>query len=178
MSTAVLQTTAASVPAAPARLRLRRPSAPVLLAIAWLVIVALGTLLADVIAPFDPLEQDILNAMEGPSAAHLLGTDVLGRDVLSRLMHGAAPTVSSVVVAVIAYTAIGLVLGLVAGYAGGWTDRAVIGFTSIIIALPAIMVLFVVLSVFRGNTWLAMLVYGVLSSPIMVLLVRSSAIAV
>jgi len=175
MSTAVINSTSA-VAKAPGKLR--RPSVPVILALTWLVIAVGGALLADVIAPFDPLKQEILQAMQTPSPEHLLGTDVLGRDVLSRLMHGAGPTLSSVAVAVVAYTGIGLVLGLVAGYSGGWTDRAVVALTSIVIALPVIMVLFVVLSVFRGNTWLAMLVFGILSSPIMTLLVRSSAIAV
>lgn len=175
MSTAVIDTTA-SVSSEPRTFK--RPSVPMIVALAWLVLVVGSTLLANVVAPYGPLEQAILNAKQPPSFEHLLGTDVLGRDVLSRLIHGAAPTLSSVVMAVIVYVAIGLVLGLVAGYSGGWTDRVIVAYTSIVIALPGIIVLFVVLSVYRGNTWAAMLVFGFIASPVMVLLVRSSAIAV
>jgi peptide/nickel transport system permease protein len=178
MSTAVINATTSDTAATATRFTLRRPSLPVLLALGWLVVVVAGTLLAPVLAPYGPLAQDILNAKQPPSVEHLLGTDVLGRDVLSRLMYGASPTLSSVAIAVIVYVTLGTVLGLVAGYAGGWVDRIIIGFTSILIALPAIIVLFVVLSVYRGNTWAAMLVYGFVSAPVMVLLVRSSAIAV
>jgi peptide/nickel transport system permease protein len=178
MSSAVINVTKADASATTTRFKLRRPSLPVLLALAWLVLVVVGTLLAPVLAPYGPLEQDILNAKQPPSLEHLLGTDVLGRDILSRLMYGASPTLSSVAIAVIVYVTLGTVLGLIAGYSGGWGDRIIIGFTSILIALPAIIVLFVVLSVYRGNTWAAMLVYGFVSAPVMVLLVRSSAIAV
>ncbi|SMH50424.1 peptide/nickel transport system permease protein [Rathayibacter oskolensis] len=176
MSTAVINTTAAAAP--PAARRFKRPSVPLVVALTWLVVVVGSTLLADLVSPYDPLAQDILNAKQPPSGTHLLGTDVLGRDVLSRLIHGATPTLSSVALAVIVYVSIGLVLGLIAGYAGGWTDRAIVAYTSIVIALPGIIVLFVVLSVYRGNTWAAMLVFGFIASPVMVLLVRSSAIAV
>jgi peptide/nickel transport system permease protein len=177
MSSAVMATTAKS-PTPPSRIAWRKMSAPVVIALAWLVIAVLGTVFASFLAPYDPLAQDILDAKQLPSAEHLLGTDVLGRDVLSRLMFGAAPTLSSVLIAVVMYLGIGVVFGLIAGYAGGWVDRVTIAFTSILIALPAIIVLFVVLSVFRGNTWAAMLVFGIVSAPVMILLVRSSAIAV
>jgi peptide/nickel transport system permease protein len=177
MSTAVIQNSTAGT-AAPGVRTFRRPSVPVLIALGWLVLTVAGTLLAPALAPYDPLRQDVLKAMQTPTADHLLGTDVLGRDILSRLMTGAAPTLSSVSLAVVVYVVLGVVLGLIAGYSGGWVDRIVIGFTSIVIALPAIIVLFVVLSIYRGNTWVAMLVYGFVASPVMVLLVRSSAIAV
>jgi peptide/nickel transport system permease protein len=176
VSTAVISTTNAS---APTSTRLwKRPSFPLLLAGAWLLITVVSTLFSKFLAPYGPLEQDILNGKQTPSFEHLLGTDVLGRDILSRLMVGAYPTLSSVVLAVIVYVVIGVVLGLIAGYSGGWVDRIIVGYTSIIIALPGIIVLFVVLSVFRGNTWIAMLVFGFTASPVMILLVRSSAIAV
>jgi peptide/nickel transport system permease protein len=177
MSSAVMATTAKS-PTPSSRIQWRRMSAPVVIAIAWLVVAIIGTVFAPLLAPYDPLAQDILNAKQLPSPEHLLGTDVLGRDVLSRLMFGAAPTLSSVLIAVIVYLLLGVVFGLIAGYAGGWVDRVIIASTSILIALPAIIVLFVVLSVFRGNTWAAMFVFGIVSAPVMVLLVRSSAISV
>jgi peptide/nickel transport system permease protein len=156
----------------------RRPSIAVVLALTWLVVIVFSAIFAPLIAPYGPLETDFANSAQGPTAAHWLGTDQLGRDVLSRIMFGAGPTLSSVAVAVIVYVLVGLVAGLIAGYARGWTDRFVMAGVSIALSLPGIIVLFVVLSVYRGNTYIAMLVFGLIASPVMVMLVRASAIAV
>ncbi len=155
-----------------------RPSVAVVLAMLWLAVIVLCALFARFIAPYGALDTDLVHSAEGPSGRHLLGTDQLGRDILSRLMFGAAPTISSVALAILVYTVFGLVLGLIAGYAGGWADRGIMAYTSVLISLPGIIVLFVVLSVYRGNTYLAMLVFGFISSPVLILIVRASALAV
>jgi peptide/nickel transport system permease protein len=93
-------------------------------------------------------------------------------------MYGAQPSIVGVGIAIVCYTVLGVVLGLTAGYLSGWTDRGISGVMSIVIAMPHIIILFVVLSVFRGDTYIAMMVFGILASPVMVLLVRSSAMAV
>ena len=110
------------------------------------------------------------------AAAHALGTDTLGRDVLSRLMYGARPTLVAVAIAIAVYTVWGSALGLLAGYLAGWTDRVVGVYSSILLAMPHIVILFVFLSVYRGNVYLAMLVFGFIASPVMVLVVRGSAL--
>jgi peptide/nickel transport system permease protein len=156
----------------------RRPSVGLVLAVAWLVIVVVSTILAPVIAPYGPLENDLANGSQGPTLAHWLGTDQIGRDVLSRLMYGAGPTLIAVAAAVAVYVVLGLVFGLLAGYFSGWTDRVIMALVTIVIALPNIIVLFVVLSVYRGNTVLAMFVFGILASPVLILIVRASAISV
>ena len=147
-------------------------------AVAWLLIVVVAVAGAQWLAPYGPREQDLLNSLQGPSAAHLLGTDTLGRDVLSRLMYGGAPTLLGVLTAVVIFLVIGVVAGLIAGYFGGIPDRIITAVTTIQIALPGLVVLFVVLSVFRNSTVIAMAVYGIMASPTMVLLVRSSALSV
>jgi peptide/nickel transport system permease protein len=160
------------------RFRFRKPSAAVVLSITWIVVVVGAALLAPVLAPYPPLQNDLMATSQGPSWAHLLGTDQLGRDVLSRLMYGAGPTLAAVAASVLVYVTLGLVFGLIAGYAGGWTDRISMAVVAIVIALPNIIVLFVVLSIFRGNTMLAMALFGALAAPVLVILVRASTIAV
>ena len=104
-----------------------------LLIVLALVIVAA---LAPVLAPYNPYAQDLNNRLMPPSAAHWLGTDAFGRDILSRLIHGARLTL--MIVALVAATAplAGLVIGTVAGYFGGWVDTVLMRITDIALAFP------------------------------------------
>lgn len=171
-------TKAVMVATAPRRRRERRLRIGMLLALVWLALVVIGGTFASFLAPYGPNAENLSAVLQGPSVAHLLGTDTLGRDILSRLMYGAPPTLISVGLAVLCYVMIGTVVGLVAGYRSGWTDRISMAMVSIVIAMPGIIVMFVVLSIYRNNTYLAMTVFGVLSSPVMALLVRSAVLAI
>lgn len=146
--------------------------------LAWLVLVVGSAALASLLAPYGVNEQDLSYVLKGPDAAHWLGTDTLGRDVLSRLMFGAQPTLLAVAIAIAVYVVWGSFLGLLAGYLSGWTDRIVGVYASILMATPNIIILFVFLSIYRGNVYIAMLVFGVLVSPVMAMLVRSSVLSV
>jgi peptide/nickel transport system permease protein len=99
-------------------------------------IAVLVALLAPWIAPFDPSLQDIGQRLQPPSAAHLLGTDSLGRDLLSRLIYGARPTLGLVALVVVLTVPIGLIVGIVSGYCGGWIERILMGATDIVMAFP------------------------------------------
>jgi peptide/nickel transport system permease protein len=115
---------------------------------AGLVIVgalALAAVLAPVLAPRSPTAQDITNALAGPGASgHLLGTDHLGRDVLSRLLYGARTDLFVGIGAVIAPLVLGTALGAIAGYAGGWVDTVIMRIVDLVFAFP-IMVLLIAL---------------------------------
>lgn len=177
--TAVVSTQSTPDPATligPVRRR-RRPRVATLLAASWLALVVLGGVLAGVLAPYEPKAQDLAAILEAPSPAHFLGTDTLGRDLLSRLMHGAMPTLLSVVLAVLCYAILGTLAGVIAGYSGAWTDRIAMAVIAMVIAVPGTIVMFVILSIYRDNTYLAMIIFGVLSSPVMALLVRSAVLA-
>lgn len=104
-----------------------------LLIVAGLVAVAA---LAPLLAPYHPYAQDLSNRLQPPSAAHWLGTDGFGRDILSRLLHGARLTL--MIVAMVAVTApvVGLLIGTVAGYLGGWVDQVLMRITDIFLAFP------------------------------------------
>jgi len=101
--------------------------------IGFLVLVAI---LAPVIAPYDPIKQDLQNALASPGAAHWLGTDKYGRDVLSRLIWGARVDLRIGFLAVIIPFVVGSVLGGLAGYFGGWFDTIVMRIVDIFFAFP------------------------------------------
>ncbi|WP_226093358.1 nickel transporter permease [Dickeya oryzae] len=109
------------------------------LAVIGLIIIAVVMLLALVapwLAPYDPGFQNLSNRLAAPSAAHWFGTDELGRDVFSRIVYGGRTTLG-MVLAVVALTApIGLLVGCIAGYAGGWLDKILMRLTDIFLAFP------------------------------------------
>jgi peptide/nickel transport system permease protein len=100
------------------------------------LIAVLVAVFAPWLAPFDPSLQDIGQRLQPPSAVHLLGTDGLGRDLLSRLIYGARPTLGLVALVVILTVPIGLIVGIVSGYFGGWIERVLMGITDIVMAFP------------------------------------------
>jgi len=164
----------ASAPA----VRRQRPPLSALLAWGWLAVVIIAGALAGVLAPYEETEQDLWSALEGPSWGHPLGTDVLGRDVLSRLMYGAPETLIGVATAIVVFVLFGVASGLLSGYFAGNVDRILSAIVHIVISTPVVIILFVVLSVFRDNTFIAMLVFGALSSPVMALVVRSATLSI
>ena len=101
--------------------------------VGFLVLVAL---LAPVLAPYDPVKQDLLNALQSPSSAHPLGTDKYGRDVLSRLIWGARVDLRVGFLAVLIPFVVGTVVGGIAGYAGGWLDTVLMRIVDVFFAFP------------------------------------------
>jgi len=101
-------------------------------------IVCLLAALAPLIAPHDPLDQNILDRLEGPSAEFLMGTDAYGRDILSRILHGARISLMIGLVSISAALLIGTVIGLVAGYVGGKTDIIVMQIMDVLLAFPSL----------------------------------------
>ncbi len=154
---------------------LRRPLG--LISALYLLLLVIVTAGAPWVAPSDPEAQDLGNALAGPSAEHWLGTDRLGRDVLSRLLHGGQITLVSVVEAALVFTLLGVTLGLAAGYLGGWTDRLIARLGDLLLALPGIIVLLMVLSVFPGNDLATMIALGVISCPTLLRVVRGQTMA-
>lgn len=101
-------------------------------------IVLIAALAAPWLAPFDPIAQDIGQRLSPPTLTHLLGTDGLGRDILSRLIYGTRPTLGLVALVMILTVPIGLTVGIVAGYCGGWIERLLMGITDVVMAFPSL----------------------------------------
>jgi len=109
-----------------------------LVAIALIVILAACALLAPVLAPYDPLAQDLAVRLKPPSPEHWLGSDSLGRDIASRILYGARISLLVGVVVVASAGVFGTFIGLVAGYAGGLADEALMRLTEVFLAFPAL----------------------------------------
>ncbi|HEY8548096.1 MAG TPA: dipeptide/oligopeptide/nickel ABC transporter permease/ATP-binding protein [Acidimicrobiales bacterium] len=159
-----------------ARQALRDPVT--LAALVFVTLLVVAAVLAPWLAPHDPQQQDLNDTLAGPGAEHWLGTDELGRDVLSRLLHGARTSLLAAVVAVAVALAVGLPAGVLAGYLGGWVDRILDRVSDVILSIPSIIVILTVLAVFGPNITAAMVTLGVLFSPDLVRLARSSTLAV
>jgi peptide/nickel transport system permease protein len=99
-------------------------------------LIVLAAAIAPLITRYNPTEQDLLHTLSGPSSAHWLGTDDLGRDVWSRLVYGARTDLRVAFLAVLFPFTIGTVIGLVAGYFGGWIDTVTNWLVNIVVAFP------------------------------------------
>lgn len=124
----------------------------------------LTALLGPSLSPYDPLEQNLAMARKGPSAQYLLGTDHLGRDVLSRLFHGARVSLAIGVASVAGGMAVGTALGLVAGYYGGWVDSLVMRLLDIQLAFPGLLLAITIISILGPgltNTVVAVTVWAI-----------------
>lgn len=133
------------------------------LALVVLALVVLCAVLAPVLSPFDPNAQDLLTRLSPPqrTGGHLLGTDNLGRDVLGRLIYGARISLFvGLAVALISGT-IGALVGIVAGYRGGWADRVLMRLADVQLAFPAILLALAVVAFLGNGLWVVIIVLGV-----------------
>ncbi len=141
-------------------------------ALVLLMALALVAILAPVIAPYSPTEVDPRAFGKPPSLEHFLGSDRSGRDVLSRLMHGARVSLSVGVVAVSIYLVIGIALGSLAGYRRGLTDAIVGRVTDTVMAVPALIIILAVVPIIGRSPLNIMVVIGLLNWPAVTRLVR------
>lgn len=99
-------------------------------------VLVVTAIFAPLLAPYSPVGQNLGMRLEPPGPDHWLGTDELGRDILSRIIHGARITLLIVVMVAVISAPVGLVIGAVAGYFGGWTDRILMALTDVFLSLP------------------------------------------
>jgi len=159
----------------PLRRLLARPAA----AAGVVVIVVFVTIaaFAPFIAPYDPVATNFAAVRKAPSAAHWFGTDEIGRDVLSRVIFGARASLEAGVLSVLISLAIGVPMGLLAGYAGGKIDMLISRLTDALLACP-FLILAIALAAFLGPSLAnAMIAIGISATPVFVRLTRGTALA-
>lgn len=110
-------------------------------------VIAFIAIAAPFISPYDPIAVDLTASRRPPSPAHLLGTDLTGRDVLSRLIHAAQVSLTVGIAAALLSTGLGLMLGLVAGYYRGWIDTVITRITEVILSYPLLVVIIIIVAV-------------------------------
>lgn len=141
-----------------------------------LILLALAALLAPLITPYDP------NAIVGPfskapNKTFLLGTDQIGRDVLSRLLYAIRISLMVGILATLISTVIGVVLGLIAGYFGGVLDMIIMRFTDMVMSFPYILLVLVAASIFKPGLWSIILILGFVDWPGIARLVRGNVLS-
>lgn len=106
----------------------------ILILLFWIVV----SLLAHWLAPYEPLKQDIVNRLQGPSAEHWFGTDQLGRDIFSRVLYGGRMSLPAGIAVIVIAGFLGIVVGAVAGFVGGWFDELSMRLTEVFMAFPTV----------------------------------------
>ncbi len=148
------------------------------LSLVVLVVILGAALLAPWLAPHDPTAQNFDQMLNGPSAAHWLGTDDLGRDVFSRLMHGGANSLYAALLAVAVALVIGVPLGLIAGFVGGWTDTLISRVIDTFLSFPAIILAVAVTGAMGIGLTNAMFSVGLVFAPQIARLIRARTLVV
>jgi peptide/nickel transport system permease protein len=154
----------------------RRPAGAFGFAIVVILLVILA--FAPYIAPYNDARQDIVHRLQGPSASHLLGTDHLGRDLLSRLIFGSRVALGTAFPSVLAALLCGLMLGLVAGYAGGWVDNLLLMVMDTIQAFPTVILALALLALLGPSMQNVIIVIAVGFMPGYARVVRAQVLAV
>ena len=148
------------------------------LSLGFLLLLLVLSIAAPLIAPHSPIAQDLDNTLGVASAANPLGTDDLGRDVLSRLIHGAPVTLYASFLAVGIAIAIGVPVGLLAGFLGGWVDDAISRFIDALLSFPAIVLAIAVTGALGIGLTNGMISVGIVFSPQLARLVRARTLVV
>ena len=117
--------------------------------------------MAPLLAPWDPHKPDTRRILAGPSASHWLGTDQLGRDVLARVLYGARISLAVGFISVGIAAVIGIILGSVAGYHGGFADAVIMRVVDLMLVFPRFFLLLAVLAFLQPSIWTIMAVIGV-----------------
>jgi len=143
-----------------ARFRRNRLAMTGLTLVAGMFVVSLA---APFLAPYDPNSIDLKAVLMAPSGEHLLGTDPLGRDVLSRIIYGSQVSLKVGFVAVGLATLIGLLVGAVAGYYGGWVDQLLMRLVDLMLCFPTFFLILAVIAILEPSIWNIMVVIGLTS---------------
>jgi peptide/nickel transport system permease protein len=177
-------TTIVDIPLPPQRsravsiLRWMRRDLRAVLSITFLTALVIVSIFAPVLAPYSPVDQDVTQLLLPPSSAHWLGTDDLGRDVLSRLIWGAPNSLYASFLAVSVGIALGVPVGLVIGFLGGWIDEVVSRFIDALLSFPPIVLAIAVTGALGIGLTNAMLSVGFVFAPVLARLVRAQTLVV
>jgi len=138
----------------------------------------LAGLFGSSLAPYDPVEMDFGARLSPPSAAHLLGTDEFGRDIFSRILHGAAVSVRVALIAVSISTLAGVLLGALAGFLGGWTDEVIMRLMDLLFAFPAVLLAITIMAILGRGVGNAMIAIAIVYIPIFARVARGAVLSV
>ncbi len=143
-----------------------------------LVIIFASAIFADWLAPYPPNRQNLRNRLQPPSAEHVLGTDNFGRDVMSRIIHGGRVSLSIGFISVGIALGIGGLMGLLAGFYGGWLDSLISGIVDVLLALPAFLLALAIVAALGPSIINVMIAVGIATVPAFARIMRSAVLTV
>lgn len=158
------------------RRMIRRRS--VVVSLGFIALVVMVAVLAPVIMPYDPTQQDLFQRLQGPSQEHWLGTDSLGRDNLSRLIEGTRVTLVAITQATLLGIALGIPLGLVAGFVGRYVDGVLNWISDVLLSLPPLILALAVVGILGPGLSNAMIAIGIIFAPRFFRVARASALSI
>ncbi len=153
--------------------RLPRTTVSFAIALGVVAVMTLAAIFAPFLAPYDPDAVDFAAVNAGPSAAHWLGTDGLGRDTLSRLIFGASTALLGPLLVVVASTALGILLGLIAGWRGGWIDSVLGRVFDVLFAFPSLLIAIMAVALFGKGLVAPVIAMSIAYAPFVARLTRS-----
>lgn len=142
-----------------------------------LVVIVIAAVFAPILAPYDPTTQSLANRLQPPSSEHLLGTDELGRDQLSRVMHGGRASLTVGLGAMVLSVAVGLLVGLAAGFFGGLLDTILMRLTDGIMAFPVFFLLIAITAITGPSIVNVTVIIGLTTWPVIARLVRGEVLS-
>jgi ABC-type dipeptide/oligopeptide/nickel transport system permease subunit len=151
--------------------------APALAGVLYFVAIALAAVLAPYVPGLDPLGQDLGNTLDPPSGAHWFGTDELGRDLMARTIHGARTSLVTACGAVTLAGLVGVPIGLVAGFFGGWRDAVLMRGVDVLLALPGILFAMALIAVLGRSQTAALVAVGITGIPSFARITRAQVLA-
>jgi peptide/nickel transport system permease protein len=155
-----------------------RHSTSALVGGAILVVMILAALLAPALSPYDPIKASQRTSLEAPSAAHPMGTDRFGRDILSRVLWGGRLSLPVGFVSVLIAAVFGVSLGLLAGYYGGRIDALIMRCVDLMLAFPGILLALVIVAILGGSLLNLMIAVGIASIPDYVRITRGTVLSI
>lgn len=160
----------------------RRPTTPAIVGLSIVVLATLAALLADQISPAAPNAQDLLGRLQPPAwlggERFALGSDQLGRDILTRIIHGSRVSLTVGILGVALSGTVGVTLGLLAGYFGGWWDRIIMRIADVQQAIPALVLAIAVVAILRPSLVNLIVVLAIATWVAFARVVRSEVLAV
>ncbi|GLQ11012.1 peptide ABC transporter substrate-binding protein [Devosia yakushimensis] len=138
----------------------------------------LGAIFAPLLGLQDPYAQVIVQRMKGPNLLNFLGTDQLGRDVLSRIVYGYRASLLTCVTAVVLALVVGGTLGMLAAYYRGWFDRIIMRFMDVLFAFPIMLLAIAVIAILGPSAWSAAIAIAIVYAPIFARLLRGPALVI
>lgn len=155
----------------------RRTSVLFIVSATVLAVIVIGAIFAPWIAPYDPERVDLMAVHAPPSSAHWLGTDSLGRDLLSRIIFGARTALLGPLLVVVASTILGVMLGLLAGWYGGWVDAVLGRVFDVLFSFPALLIAIMAVALFGKGLTAPVLAMSIAYAPFVARLTRTLVIS-